>query len=90
MPTEHKTLTCGNPQCRDGFMAELVIERIPAGRGSTSTLFPITMVAQPARGAANIPEHRERGHASAATSSAARPERHAKASRRLALDLRRR
>jgi len=46
MPTEHaltlKTLTCGNPHCRDEFLAELVIEPIPSGRGSTSTSFPIS------------------------------------------------
>jgi hypothetical protein len=37
-----KTLTCGNPDCREEFLAELTIERLPTGELQAPALFPIT------------------------------------------------
>ena len=37
-----KTLTCGNPSCREEFLAELETEPLPTGELHGAALFPIS------------------------------------------------
>jgi hypothetical protein len=37
-----KTLTCGNPACREEFLAELETEPLPNGELHGAALFPIS------------------------------------------------
>jgi len=37
-----KTLTCGNPACREEFLAELEIEPLSTGEPPGAALFPIS------------------------------------------------
>jgi hypothetical protein len=37
-----KTLTCGNPDCREEFLAELTIEALPTGDLQAPAFFPIS------------------------------------------------
>jgi hypothetical protein len=62
-----KTLTCGNPDCREEFLAELTIEPLPTGaRYRHPPYFPLAALR--ASQGASTPERRASGHDSCATS----------------------